>query len=527
LLERQVLLAAKEKLAAPSDQRTLPNLPVLRLLAVAPSASSLAFMRSSIFMWSIKGPWQAPQAAETGPPTIFVTSCLDLRKDSLAMHQRRRLRLGILLLTIPFVWVVTVAPLAAQNPPAGKDSAAVVRLTLDEARERILANNKLLQLAALNVQSKGYAARAAQALYFPQIIGNTIYFHFNDDLGTVLTTQGRHVVGPRGRPLGTIPSFAINLPVVNQDTTLTTIAAVQPITDLLKVRQGVKIARADEQIAAAQRDKGTRELLSGVEQLYWGLLVAQRIRAGAATAVAGTEELARTGNLEARTALVEGKQALQEVSNQIADLQEQLAILLEVPTCTQFELVEPSLPAAPVTCADEAVSLALATSPDIHEAEQTIAKARAAVSAAKLDYVPSIAVTGGYLNQTLADYIQPNIGYIGVIGSYTFVDWGKRKYTIRERNELVAMATLKLRQTEDTLRQNALKAFREYEQSQQALKLAGELVPLRADAEKAAATAPAKFKAGKDAMTAQVDYLKADLAYRIAHVKLMSLIGKL
>src|SRR5262249_52880322 len=150
--------------------------------------------------------------------------------------------------------------------------------------------------------------------------------------------------------------------------------------------------------------KGTRELLSGVEQLYWGLLVAQRIRAGAAAAVAGAEQLAKTGNLEAVTALVEGKQGLLDVSDQIADLQEQLAILLDMPTCTQFELVEPPLPVSPVRCADEAVALALASSPDIQEAQHTIAKARAAVKAAKLDYVPSIAVIGGYLNQTTAEW---------------------------------------------------------------------------------------------------------------------------
>jgi outer membrane protein TolC len=416
------------------------------------------------------------------------------------------------------------APAKALAPPT--TSPDTVRLTLDEIKERVLADNKLLNLAALNVQSKGYATRAAQALYFPQIIGNVVYFHFNDDLGTVLTTPGRHVTGPKGVPLANLPSIAINLPVLNQETTLSTIAAVQPLTDLLKVRQGVKIAQADEQIAQAQLDKGRRELLSGVEQLFWGLLAAQRIRAGLLAGAAVVEQAAQTGNLEARTALVEGKQALQEISNQIADLQEQLAILLSLPPCTQFELVEPALPLAPVKCADEAVSLALANSPDIREAEQTIAKARAAVCAAKLDYVPSIAVIGGYTNQTAADYIQPNIGYIGVMGSYTFVDWGKRRNTIHERNELVGMATLKLQQTQDTVRQNTLKAFREYEYIQQALALAGELAEVRKQAAQAATELPAKLKAGKDVMTAQVDYLKADLAHRIAYVKLMSIIGE-
>jgi outer membrane protein TolC len=160
------------------------------------------------------------------------------------------------------------------------------------------------------------------------------------------------------------------------------------------------------------------------------------------------------------------------------------------------------MPFAPVKCADEAVSLALANSPDIREAEETIAKARAAVAAAKLDYVPSIALIGGYTNQTTADYIQPNIGYIGVMGSYTFIDWGKRRNTIRERDQLVAMATLKAQQTQDTVRQNTSKAFREYAQTQQALILAGELVEVRKQAATTAAELPAKLKAGKDLATA-------------------------
>ncbi len=174
-----------------------------------------------------------------------------------------------------------------------------------------------------------------------------------------------------------------------------------------------------------------------------------------------------------------------------------MAILLDVPTCTHFELVEPPLPVAPVRCAEEAVGLALADSPEIREAEQNIAKACAAVAAGKLDYVPSIAVVGGYANQTGMDYVQPNIGFVGVMGTYTFVDWGKRRNTIHEREQMVAMATLKVEQTKDDVRQKALKAFREYEQSQQALKLAADMVAVRKDGEKAATVPTAKFTAGQ------------------------------
>jgi outer membrane protein TolC len=410
------------------------------------------------------------------------------------------------------------------SPPAQAAPPTMICLTLEEAKTRLLANNKLLSLAALNVSSKGYATKAMCANYFPQVIGASVYFHFNDPLGSVLSTPGRKVIGPRGVPLGAFPPTTINVPVFNQDSQFSTIAMVQPITDLLKVCQGVKIARADQQIAQAQLEKATRELLSGLEQLFWGLLAAQKLRAGTGVAIAGAEELAKTGNLEARIALLEGKQALQQVDAQIADLMVQLLFLVDLPPCTHVELVEPPLPLAPVKCADEAVSLALAASPEVKEAEQTICKAQAAVAAAKVDYLPNVAVVGGYANNTLMPAVQQDIGYVGVVATYTFVDWGKRKNTICERKDLVAMASLKLQQTQDEIRQKAIKAFGDYEQSQLALTYAQEMVPLRKQAAEHAIQPADKFKAAKEAMTAQVDYVKADLAHRIAYVKLMNLI---
>src|SRR3954447_25000867 len=108
-----------------------------------------------------------------------------------------------------------------------------------------------------------------------------MYFHFNDDLGTVLTGGGRTVRGPRGRPLFTFPTRTVEASVLNQNTTFTNLNVTQPLTDLLKVRQGARIAQADQEIARLEVEKGIRDLVSGVEQLYWGLLAVRRIRAGA------------------------------------------------------------------------------------------------------------------------------------------------------------------------------------------------------------------------------------------------------
>ena len=422
------------------------------------------------------------------------------------------------------------AVVRAQGPapsPAPEHADPVIRrLTLEEAKERALSASKLLNLASLNAQSKAYAIKAARADYFPKVIGGVLYLHFNDDLGKVLTTQGRSLNLPSGVPLISFPPTTIQASVFQQNSTFTTINAIQPITDLLKVRQGVKIAQADEQIAKAELERGTRELVSGVEQLYWGLLAARRIQQGAVEGVRGAELLAQTGALEARTALVEARQALQQVEKQIADLQEQLNALLDLPLCTTLELVEPPLPLLPFRCVEEVIGLALAASPELRKAQQTVAKAQAAVCAGKLDYVPSIAAFGGYLNQQSMSFVQPNISYLGVMGTYTFVDWGKRRNILRERNMLASAATVQLQQTEDEVRQKAQKAFRETAETQQARQIAQEMLDLRTEAEKTAGTPPAMMLAVKARMLAEVDFIKADLAYRQAYVQLMSLIGQ-
>jgi outer membrane protein len=353
-----------------------------------------------------------------------------------------------------------------------------------------------------------------------------MYFHFDEDLGTVLTIPSRSINGPLGRPLLTFNGATSVVPLLSQDSTMTQIGLVQPLTDIFKIRQGVKIAQADEQIALAKRQEGIRAVASGVEQLYWGLLAARKLQAGAAEGVRQAEAMAQTKTLEARLALAEGKQGLQQINKQVEDVQEQLNGLLDLPLCTVLDLVEPPMPVLRFRCADEVVELALASSPEIAEAHQTVLKGQAAVKAGELDYMPSIGFTAGYINQTAISAIQPNIGYVGAAGTWTLFNGGKRHEVVLERKTLVAMANLKLADTEDQIREKAVKAYREVIESEEALKSAQEMVLLRREAEKAAPNPQALMAAAKNRMTAEVDAVKADLAYRIACVQVKSLVGE-
>src|SRR5947208_2878415 len=59
--------------------------------------------------------------------------------------------------------VVQVAGQEANGAVAGHAPPAVMHLTLEDAKQRALHNNKLLNLASLNAESKAFAVRAAQA----------------------------------------------------------------------------------------------------------------------------------------------------------------------------------------------------------------------------------------------------------------------------------------------------------------------------------------------------------------------------
>ncbi len=405
-------------------------------------------------------------------------------------------------------------------PAAPAASASLYRLSLEDAQRLALANNTGLTLGRLGVQEKSIAVDAARRDYFPKLLGNFNYFHFNDNLGKVVTL--------RTGTLGILPpgTRTVAASVVNQDSTLTAITLAQPITKLIAVNAAVQLARADAVIAQAQLDKGTRDLLSGVAQAFHGLYGAQRIDAALNLQVQVAQRLAQTSsNPEIRVAMIEAQQALLQVRSQLTELTEQLNSLLGLPSCTRFELVEPLPPAVPVNDAEEAVQLALKNNPQVQEAMATVEKARAALKVANADFIPDVNIFGSYFNQTAASYIQPNFGAFGVSASYTFFDWGKRRRVKDQRQTQIAQASFNVRATVEKIRLETVQAYVGYQQAQQAFGLANDMVQARKDAESgqkdAAGIATAKAATAKS----ELELIQAEIAYRVAHARLIGAIG--
>jgi outer membrane protein TolC len=438
-------------------------------------------------------------------------------------------RPGVLLPTLVLSCLATgsfPARLTAQSKgtaapqPAIPQSAhpTVQRLTLEQAKELAL-QNKALILARLNLDEKLFGITAATKDYFPKLLASWTYFHFDDPLGL-------HTIANSGQ-LGLLPpgTLFVSIAVVNQNAPVGMVMGAQPITKLIAVNAEVQLARADANVAQAKLDKGTQELLSGVAQTYQGLLGALRIKAALALQIKALEQLVQLKPVpQLRVALVEARQGLQQVQAQTQELTVILNDLLNLPSCTVLELVDPIPPGLPVRCADDAAQQALANSPEVHEAEQNIVKAEAALKVARMAFIPDVNIIGGSADQHFADYMQHGFSFVGVTANYTVFEWGKKVDVVKQRRALIAVAQQNVAVVSDKVQLEARKAFVAFEQAREALQLATDMAQARKEAEKGAAGEAAMQAKGETAK-AELEQMKAEIAYRVAHAKLAGMLG--
>jgi outer membrane protein TolC len=418
---------------------------------------------------------------------------------------------------------MVLPPLPASASPstaASSGAAGVYYLTLDEAKRQALAHNSDLAVGRFNLQEKLFATSAAKRDYLPKIVANVAYLHFSDNLGKVVTVQtGRFGILPPGTT-----ERAAN--VVNQDTSVTALSLVQPITKLTVVNAAVRIATADALIAQAQLDKGTRDLLSGVAAAFYGLSGAQRIEAALVLQANYLRQLvAANSTPDLRVGQIEAEQALVEVRAQISDITEQINNLIGFPAGSVLVLIDPLPAEAPVLSADEAADRAVSNNPQILEAMAGIQKARCALTIAMADYLPDIGVFGSYFNQTAANYIQPNFGAIGVVGSYTIFEWGKKRQVKYQRTTTIALAEANVRATIEKVAQHARQAYHSYEKARDSLRLANEMVQARNDAANGLQDPAALLAAKAAASKAELESMQAETAYRVAIAQLTAAIG--
>jgi len=326
-------------------------------------------------------------------------------------------------------------------------------LTIQEAIDLALRANHSLRAASYEVSAEEQKRRIARSSYFPSITNESNLLHITDL---------QRVEVPAGALGSGIPGSNMFLTQGTQTFESSGTMIAQPITQLIKIHQANKIAVADVNLSQASLKKASTDVVFRVHELYYRVLTSQlqkeaaelQITSGSENLNENTEQvkngsLLEVARVESRANLLEAQQALLTTDMQIAELTIQLNDVLGLPLNTKLVL-DPNVDGAlDLPPREESLRTALNDNPEIKEAVQVLAKARAAHSAAKAEYIPDVTAFARHSYQNGVPFVDRNFGTFGIHLSYDVFDAGKRRALIRERRDEVSEADENLQRVKD------------------------------------------------------------------------------
>ena len=423
---------------------------------------------------------------------------------------------------------------------ASAQGNAAMELTLSQAIDLALKQNRSLKMARLGVVDSEQKKKIARADYFPKISNQSTAFHVTE-IQQLVVPEGALGVG---NPAKTAVIGQGTFTAYTSGTGLS-----QNFTQMFKIHQENRAATADINSAKIQVNQAEDDIALKVRQLYYGILIAQLKREAAkqeenAAQVTFQENTSSVDQgsamevvaLESHAALLGAKQTVLTQNLQIRDLTFELNDLLGLPLKTQLHLrEEPSVATASVPARDECVRTAREQSPEIRAAQQSVEKAKAGVAAAKDAYIPDLSGFARYSYQSGIPFFVHNFGTFGVIFTYDIFDGGRRNAEIKQSRTMLSKAELNLANVEEEVTVQVEIAYDKVEQMQSLVTVAEEVLKARTEAARVAerqveqneALASASAEAAAKTSSAKASLLEANLGLSLAQGELKRAMGEI
>jgi outer membrane protein len=375
-------------------------------------------------------------------------------------------------------------------------------ITLEEAKAKAAAGGAAINnVALLGIDAAKYHRQAVQADYFPKLGADFLNMHYNKFMGQTIQLFRREA----------------SVPLLGKDWTAVALTVVQPVTQLLQVRQAVTVARADEEIARAKGAQMASQISENVERSYFALLIAQRHqfiahkkieRLSGGSQLVNTVAISAGKATESQAAFVEASKELVAADSEVEEWSRSLNALIGFGPDAKLILALPE-PIMETVSLTQATQQAVTNSPEVVEAEQTLVKAKAASRLSKLEYIPGVAIVGGYVNQPQAvlPLLPGDFSYIGFTATLNIFDFGKREKTISERHAQVEMAEAGVAMTKTKVAATVQKSFLDLQRTQKLRDLTRRLAAGYEEA--ALENSPARAAAEVEVFQAEMDYRSA------------------
>ena len=451
----------------------------------------------------------------------------------------RRFPLRVLLPTL-----LCFPPLFSACQTVAAQTGAPYHLTLSQAIDLALNQNRDLKLAQLSVVDSEHKKEIARSAYFPNIKNESTLLHLTE-LEGVQIPAGAFGTHPA---TGSIPgqSLVIDQGGLTGYTSGTGLA--QPLTQMFKIHESNRAATADINTAKIQVNQTQNEVALKVRQLYYGILIAQLKQQAATEEVAASQVKLQESTddvekgsalevvaLESRASMLDARQAALTQKLQIHDLMITLDDLLGLPLNTELHLEGEASTSLSAPSREECLRIAQESSPEIRAAQQAVVKARAGLAAAKDAYIPDITGLARYSYQSGIPFLVHNFGTFGITFSYDLFDGGKREAEVRDSRTLLSEAELNLTKVEEGVAVQVEKAYDKVEQLQDLVGVAEEALKVRTEAARLAdrqfeqneALASARSEAHAKVISAEASSLEANLSLSLAQGDLIKTIGQI
>lgn len=351
-------------------------------------------------------------------------------------------------------------------------------LTLEQAIELALRDNRQVKIAALEVNKSEDRLAAARTHRLPEFKFNALgsqllsSIDFKFDQGVFGNYPG----------IGPIPSTDTVISTARRPTFVMVGQINQPISQLYRIGLNLKQLDAGRELAQQEVRAQQQTVINDVKQAYYAILQTQSALRTTTETIKLYRELDRvTGDyivqqvalksegLEVKTRLAKSEYDAQELNDQLASQKEKLNQLMGRDIHTEF-----SVNPAPAFSRYEvdlvaARAKAIENRPEIQEARLKIKQAQYDKKIKKSEYIPDVSFSFTYASPQNINFAPRQISTIGISLSWEPFDWGRKKRELAEKVHIIEQAEQSARETESAVLMEVNAKFRKLQQTHQLL----------------------------------------------------------
>lgn len=408
---------------------------------------------------------------------VFVSSQIVSRYSYPCLGEHspvRRSRHWLSTLRLLSTWVAVLSVLSSGIIAAQESVSAARLLSLEEAIQLAIANNRALQIATLDVDKSKWEIAEFKTKRLPTLNATVLGSQL---LNEISFTFKQGVFG-NYPGIGPIPSTDSKITTPRQPTAYVVGQVTQPLSQLYKIHLGLRAQQLSSQLTSEKQRAERQSVVKDVKQAYYGVLQSESALEAEEANVKQYQELDRvvlqrvsqeaalkSDSLDVKAKLAHEQYTLVQLRNTLNTRKEYLNDLLGRDIRTDFRTEQ-----VPVASFEEvelkvAQERALTQRPELKQAEINVRRAEYDRRAAKADYIPEVGVTFNYISPFNVEVLPTNVASVGFQLKWEPWDWGRRKDVINEKKVTENQAQAQLRDAQSKVLMDVNSNFRKLEES--------------------------------------------------------------